>query len=157
MIWTEERKQLARQTCEAWKETPHRNRIAVPLIGVDCIRFVGEVLQSSEVISNFRFPYYSPGYGLFVTHNFLENIFSHLLFTETIEEPEFGALIVCRVGRATNHCGIVIDGKAWHVPFGSVVKGETMDTINIQSLLRITQDGFRNDPAKINVRGFANG
>lgn len=157
MMWTDERKNLARVTCLTWRGTRHKNRICRLQIGIDCIRFVAEVLRTSEVISGFSFPYYATGHGIFVTHNFMEDIFAHLLYTEEIDVPEFGALIVCRVGKATNHCGIVIDEKAWHVPFASEVKPDRLDLMDIQTMLRITQPGFRNDPSTLRIKDFVNG
>lgn len=157
MIWTEQRRQAAREACQLWKDTPHKNRISRLGVGIDCIRFVCEILKAVEVFQEIEFPYYSPGHGLFRERNFLEDVFLKSLRAERIEAPEFGALIVCKVGMNSNHCGIVIDGKAWHVARESTVKPDNINSLKIQSFIRINRIGLQVNPSTLDIKELSNG
>ncbi len=150
-VWTPERKLAALATCMKYVGTPHRNRMAVPgpAGGVDCIHFVAEVLTGAGIIPDHRLPGYDERLGTMRSHNVIEDILVRHLHAEVHTEPDWGDIVICKVGRQSNHVGIVIGENMWHVSSRSFVGYEAL--VNwlprVQSFVRITQTGLRADPA----------
>ncbi len=150
-VWTEERKTRARECAQAWAGTRHRNRIAVKGEGIDCIRFVFEVLASAGVCDRFRMPSYDGRLGILRPVNLMEGLIVDHLFGEvrTKETPlEFGDLCIFECGRCSNHLGIFLDGAVWHVPGQGAVGPDAAANVTpkLQSIVRLTACGFRDHP-----------
>lgn len=156
-VWTEERKDAARAVCQLYAGTPHRARVAIPgrrSGGVDCIHFVDRVLVGAGVIPEHTLPGYDDRAGVFRQRNIIEDILVRHLIADTLPEDAeaaFGDIVICKVGRQSNHVGIVIDGDLWHVPGGGNCCYEHLGNwrTRIQSFVRITALGLTADPAEL--------
>lgn len=153
-MWSQEQKQLANQACHEWSGTRHVNRIAVKGEGVDCVRFVAEILVAAGIIERPEFPRYDERLGVLRKHNIIEDILLQHLHAERIEPADgaqFGDIVVCSVGRQTNHVGIIAgdDLAMWHAPAkGSVGPANWIEWMpRTQSLVRLTAPGYRKVPA----------
>ncbi len=153
MLWTPERKALARDSCRLWGGTRHHNRIAVVGQGVDCVRFVFEVLADAEVSPRFTLPRYTESLGILRARNIMERlILDHWNAGVVPAPPEFGDVAIFKCGMQSNHIGIVMDGgDVWHVPGGGHVGPEAWGNVSkrLQSLLRFTSPGWHTDPGKL--------
>lgn len=150
-LWTAARQELARRECARWAGTPHFNRLAVPGQGVDCIHFVKAILAAAGIIPDFRLPWYDERLGALRTSNILETLLVEHLHAEARppDAGQFGDVVICKAGRQTNHVGILIDGKMWHVPGRGRVGGDSWSQWRerTQSLVTITAEGYRMTPA----------
>lgn len=153
-VWTEERKALARAECQRWAGTPHVNRVAVPGVGIDCIRLLIEILIGAGLYERRQLPFYDERLGALRTRNIIEDLFTSHLHANSLPptaSPAFGDLVVCQCGRQTNHVGMIIDGAFWHVPGRGRVGPESWEAWKgrVQSLVRITAPGFKADPGAL--------
>ncbi len=139
---------LARAECARWAGTPHRNRIAVVGQGVDCLRFVFEVLIAAGVLPRFTLPRYDERLGILREKNVMEALILTHCHATVETEPAFGDVVIFKCGAQSNHAGIIIDGECWHVPGRSRVGTEEWANVRkvTQSLLRLTATGFRESP-----------
>ncbi len=156
-LWTAERQLAARLACRAYAGTPHVNRLNLPGEGVDCVHFVLAVLTAAQLVpAGIRLPAYDERLGRLRERNVIEDILLAHLHCERIEGPEFGALVVCKCGRQSNHVGIAIDGDLWHVPGKGRCGPEAIGPWipRVQSFLRITAPGLRADPAELTAAGI---
>lgn len=139
-----------------WRGTKHANRMAVVGIGVDCIHFVREIMVAGGVCDRFTVPHYSDRLGQGMAVNFMERLFIdcfHAVALPTGMEPEDGDIVIFKVGRQSNHCGIVLGGELWHAVARSWVKNDPLEhwRDKVQSFLRITAPGCRRRPETINM------
>lgn len=152
-MWTPERMNHARIACARWGGTPHRNRIAVPGQGIDCIRFVFEVLIASGAAPRFTLPAYNPNLGLLREVNIMGTLIADYMHAETLPADApltFGDLLIFQCGEVSNHMGIVIDGSVWHVPGKGRCGPAALSTITgLQCIIRITEPGFKSDPSSL--------
>ncbi len=157
MAWDDQSRAAALATAKAYAGTPHRNRMNLPREGVDCIHFVAAVLSGAGLIPLPKLPAYDERLGALRARNVIEDILLEHLHCERIEEPEFGAIVICKCGRQTNHVGIVLDhGEMWHVPGKGYCGPEAV--VNwlprIQAFLRITAPGLKANPATLTAAGI---
>jgi hypothetical protein len=155
MIWTEERTAAARAACQKWAGTPHRNRVAVAGYtgGVDCLRFVFEVVIAAGILPRFSLPSYNERLGILRDRNVMEPIMMEYAHCEAVDvgsrfvAPEFGDVAIFSCGPQSNHTGIVIDGEVWHVPGRGRVGPEAWINVapKLQRLMRFTGTGFAQD------------
>lgn len=156
-VWTLARRADAVAVATEYAGTPHRNRMALPREGVDCIHFVAAVLHGAGVIPWPRLPAYDERLGALRARNVIEDILLEHLHAERIEEPEFGAIVVCKCGRQTNHVGIVLDdGQMWHVPGRGTCGPEAVADWRdrVQAFIRITAVGLKADPGELTAQGI---
>lgn len=151
MIWTIEAKEKARTACREWQGTPHRNRVALKGEGVDCVKFVIEVLVAAGIMTRPALPRYDERLGLLRKHNVIEDILCHYLHAEAHEPadcPAWGDVVICTVGQQSNHVGIIVDGMVWHCPGRGAVGPEGWEDWKpkTQSLVRIRETGYRAEP-----------
>ena len=157
MIWTEARKQSARDAAERFRGTPHRNRIAIPGVGVDCIFLALEIYWAAGIIPRCGVPQYSPALGILRTRNVARDIFMRCAYFEDVgRNPElgFGDLIIFAVGRVANHVGVMIDGACVHSAARVGVLWTTPTAgfcDKIETVLRSRAEGLRCDPASIDA------
>lgn len=160
MIWTPERQASAIAEAKEWHGTPHHDRMRKKAVGVDCINFVCAVLITAGIHEDFRMPGYNTRTGLGRAENTLERVILATFHARALEDREaweFGDLIIFKVGRASNHIGIWLNDRIWHVQARRfvepiVAKQSTYDTV--QSVLRITDTGFRQPPENIKPEDF---
>lgn len=145
MIWTDPQKTAARQSAALWAGTRHANRIAVPGQGIDCLRFVFEVIIAAGILPRFTLPAYDERLGILRETNVMEGLMRDYCFAERASTPDFGDVAVFSCGPQSNHCGIVIDGNVWHVPGRGRVGPEAWSNVapQLQSLMRFTAPGFQ--------------
>ncbi len=153
-IWTPESQAAAREACQLWTGTRHANRIAVPGQGVDCIRFVFEIVIAGGILPRFTLPAYDERLGVLREKNVMETIIREYAHAERVPAdaaPEFGDVAIFKCGDQCNHAGIVIDSQVWHVPGRSRVGPEAWPTVakKLQCLMRFTAPGFKQDPATL--------
>lgn len=147
--WTESEKQLARESCQKWAGTPHRNKIAVPGTGIDCIHFVFEVVSDAGILPRFKLPLYHGNLGVLRESNVMETLCREYSFAERVaagEAPAFGDIAIFKCGEQSNHAGIVTDGgDVWHVPGKSAVGPADWKTVakSLQCLMRFRARGLR--------------
>lgn len=166
-IWTPERTAAAAAEIERWKGTPHRDRMAKPGVGIDCIGLTFQVLQAAEITPPFQMPYYSPRWGMGRAHNIMEGLLRKCLFCEPIKAPidwKPGDLLIFRVGRQSNHIGIFWqEGErlgVWHSRARAAVEFTDYDLTlakTVQTGMRINAPGFRTRPEDLTPADFKNG
>ena len=144
-----------------WLGTPHRNRMAKPGVGVDCLGFVRAILVATGTLPPFEFPFYDPSWGLGRASNIMERVLKLCTNVEIFpanHAPAFGDLIIFAVGRQSNHVGIFLDGAIWHVRTNGVVGPTHPDddlTGHIQSIATITAPGFTRRPETLTATDLA--
>lgn len=153
-VWTPERQAKARKEASRWAGTKHQNRLALPGEGIDCVHFVFEVVIAAGICPRFPIAFYDERLGALRERNIIEDLLLSHLHAESHppdEPPAFGDLVVAKCGRQTNHVGIILDGEMWHVPGrGRVGPAGWADwKPRTQSLVRITETGFIQDPAAL--------
>lgn len=155
-VWTPNRIAIARREFDAWEGTPHRNRMAKKRVGVDCIHFVAAIYVAAGILPAFRFPSYDPSRGILAETNAMGEIFQRLTFCHPIEATaprEFGDVAIFRVGRVSNHVGIIDGDHVWHSLSNCRVHPARYNIWQgeVQELIRIDQDGLRARPEAFRV------
>lgn len=151
-LWTAEAQAAAITEARKLYGTPHRNRMAKPGVGIDCLGFVRAILVAGKILPPFEFPFYDPAWGLGRASNIMERVLRICTTADILPPdtaPQFGDLIIFAVGRQSNHVGIFLDGDIWHVQTNySVGPIHREDDLagKIQCLARITAPGFRSRP-----------
>lgn len=119
-VWIKERREAALAEAASWMGTPHRDRMAVRGQGVDCIRFVFEVLIAAPIVSRRELPPYSTmiGYGK-ESRSLQDSLLAafHCVefdYEQSEEEPQFGDIIVFKNGDQSAHCGWFSSGQLYH-------------------------------------------
>jgi len=153
MIWTPERQALALVSVEKWRGTPHRDRMAVAGVGIDCIHFVAAVLTESGVIPMFRFPGYNPSEGLHERSERIASGFARCLHAAEADKtaPMFGDLAVFKTGRASGHCGFVLGDTLAHALAHQsvIVSNYRIWRPAVHRIFRIEATGFRVTPSDL--------
>lgn len=154
-LWTDEKKDLVRQNCEYWEGTPHRNRVAVHGVGIDCLRFHFSNWVASTNIPAFKFPYYKTMDGMFNESNLMRDIMLQAFHVEQIDkyEPQFGDAVVFRTGSESAHIGTFVDDRLWHSLAGQRVQWCFYNNWlkKIDCLIRLTQPGAKIDPKEVKL------
>lgn len=154
MIWTDERKALARASCQKWQDTPHRPRLAVVGVGIDCIQFLAEVISDSGIIPKSEFTGYVLEDGMFRSSRRLRDAISSCLDVEEInpKENQFGDIAIFVNGNEAQHCGFLDDAHVWHsLATRGVIRSKYSGVwrAGAQVLLRIKSEGFRVPPQSV--------
>lgn len=134
--------------------------MAKPGVGIDCLRFVCEVLQDAEIIPPFTAPFYDPRWGIGRQNNVMERIAHACCATHSVELDEellFGDILIFNVGNQSNHCAILLDGEVWHVKAKAVVAPEPLDEIlpQLQCAIRFLEEGFLRRPETLTREDLA--
>lgn len=147
IIWTPERKELALKSCEKWRGTPHKNRMSVLGVGIDCIKFVNEVLADSGIIDLQQFGGYDIQEGMFGVSDVLKKAVENSLHCERVDvsKNQFGDIAVFRNGMMAGHCGFLDETHIWHSLAGHFVtrSGYRLWNHDIEFLFRITKTGLK--------------
>lgn len=156
MDWTEKEKQALRDSVESWRGTPHLHRRAIKGNGIDCVYFVAAALVEAGVVEPFtRLPSYPTAWGFMTSENALGDGLSQVLTANRLRPTgfAFGDLVVFKAGRNSNHAGIIVDGRLWHVMTGGTVQPSLIarHIFGIQEIIRIRERGWRIDPSKIRI------
>lgn len=160
MIWTDERKQKAIDSCYKWRGTKHRDHLALPGKGVDCINFVCAVAKEAGIVEEFKMPRYNVNLSRRGASDILINSVSSVSSVEKIEDintAQFGDIAVFKSHYCCNHVGIVIEEHGiqylWHVRSGSFVEPFPYQCEKkfVLCLLRFKDLGLTADPSKLNV------
>ena len=79
--------------------------------------------------------------------------FFHAFAVPAGDKTEFGDIVVLKAGEYSNHCGIMLDHGAglrfWHVPARGRCGPDSVLPGRVQSLLRFTGTGYKDNPAEI--------
>ena len=115
-IWTEEARQKAVACLFKWHGTPHKNRIAIVGVGIDCIKFLAEILMDSDIVERITFGSYTVEDGLFEASDRLQKVIEYAFHVEIIpvEEMAFGDVAVFTTGRRSAHIGFHDGRDIWH-------------------------------------------
>lgn len=157
MIFPPDVQALARASCARWRGTPHRNRIAIKGGGIDCIRFIAEVLIDAGVVDRRPLPSYPLSWGVASPESRMGLVMAQMMDVERIPvsdwTPAFGDICIFKVGSQSNHCGIVIDGEVWHVSRNHAVGPEGLEHCRprLQEALRIRRPGWTREPGSVNL------
>ncbi len=151
-IWTPERQALARAEAKSWLGTPHKDRLNIKGVGVDCINFVYEVLIAAGVLERALLGGYDTIVGLHeVTHK-LKNAFKACAKLDEfpIDDPQFGDVVIFQEGKFSAHSGIYLDGMIYHALAGGVVTASLYAEWRrrLDSLLRFTETGLQAEPSE---------
>ena len=155
MIWTPERQKLALESCDKWHGTPHRNRIAIPGVGVDCIKFVHEILYDSGVVPRVEYQGYDLEAGMWGPSDKLQHCILQCVNGEVVQEPyEFGDILLFKTGRRSAHCGFYVPDYIWHsLAHRQVTKSDfPLWRKEIECGIRITSEGLKTSPANIDLK-----
>lgn len=153
IVWTPERRALALASVARWQGTPHYNRIAICGVGVDCIKFVCEVLFDSGVLPRRDFTGYDLQSGLWTESNKLQDTILRCLNAVWVEDGfEFGDIFILKTGRRTAHCGFyTADGYIWHSLGNRCVTKSDFSfwRHEIRGMIRIKKEGFKLNPLSV--------
>ena len=155
-IWTPEAAAAALAFCREFEGTPHRQRRLAAGRGADCVRFTVGVIQAAGILPAFQWPSYAQSYGYGMDVNWLAAEFLRTTFSHSIPvegwEPQTGDIGIFKVGRVSNHTGIVVDGRFWHVTVGRAVHDCNIDAVRalLQEVIRIDSPGLRATPENRN-------
>lgn len=149
-IWTPDRKKTALATLGKWQSTPHRDRIAIPGVGIDCIQLVLQVLIDCEVIPAIVINGYDTTAGMHSHSDRLQRAFKSCMDLEDVPagDPQFGDLAIFKTGNRSGHCGFITEGQIWHaLARRSVTFSDyKLWRWEIETLLRIKAVGFTGNP-----------
>ena len=153
-VWTEARKQAARDELAKWRGLHHCDRIAVPGVGIDCIHLVYRALIAAEIVPERPLGSYDVRAGLGVPSNKLKEILGRCLNSETLPAmtpPEFGDIANFKTGKTSAHVGFHADGYMWHSCSGrGVIVGRwELWRHRIESIVRLKGEGFLVGPENI--------
>ena len=151
MIWTPARRALAIASAAKWRGTPHRDSMAEPGVGIDCIRLVVEILTDAGVTPPFRFPSYNVAEGLHARSDRMRDGFLRYAFAAEADKmnPQFGDIAIGKTGRFSGHCAFMLDGQIVHSLARQfvVVSPWRLWRREMDTLIRIEQTGLREQPA----------
>lgn len=153
-VWDLNRRMAARDVAADFAGTPHRDRMALPREGVDCVNFVLAVLIRTGVVPPAQLPFYHEALGSLRRRNVIEDILAAHLHCDVLQPgspAEFGDIVVCQCGRQSNHVGIIIDGSFWHCPARGHCGPEAWHqwAARAQCLVRVTAPGYKAAPASL--------
>ena len=148
-------------TARHWLGTPHRDRMAMVGVGIDCIHFVRQVMMAGGISESFELPYYLPRWGIGRGNNIMERLllqcFDGVLVPYHMEPLADGDILIFQVGRQSNHCGIVLDGQCWHSQAAYVVHPDPINPeflTRLQAVVRLTARGPRRRPEELQAEDF---
>ena len=124
MILTPEDEVRILEECEVGRGTPHRNRIAKPGVGVDCIKFVLLVMMRAGTIKGLKIPKYPVNVGRRGAEEILiKNIERHL-HVERIDptKARTGDFAIFEARLSCNHVGLVVGPDLWQVLTGAAAE-----------------------------------
>jgi len=124
--------------------------------GVDCVQFVFAVLRAADAVPDFPWPSYRQDVGFSSTRNHLADLMQAVLHVESLNpiewEPRTGDIGIFKVGRTSNHTGIVVGGRFWHVTTRQPVHSQQCAVVRptLQEVLRLTAAGLKSEPENLN-------
>lgn len=145
-------KELAELLNEArrWEGTPHRDRMAKPGVGIDCLFFLRELAVFAGVLPPFQMPFYRPIWGVGREFNVIERVLltcCHAVKLDPAEPLQDGDAVIFTVGKQSNHVALVLDGMLWHSVADQGVTADPLTTGQPwQSVVRLTAPGFIRRP-----------
>jgi cell wall-associated NlpC family hydrolase len=149
-IWTPDRIAIARAEAESWLGTRHHNRLAIKGVGVDCIKFVYEVLIAAGILERAELGGYATTIGLHETTHKLKRAFKSCARVLEVPpvDPQFGDIVVFKEGKFSAHTGIVIDGRIFHALSNNVVTASNFVEWgrHLDCFLRVESIGLIGDP-----------
>lgn len=154
-IWTPERQAAALAAAETFRGTPHMQRRREAGRGVDCVQFVIAVLQASGVLPDFQWPQYRQDIGFRIGRNQLGDLMREVFYAESIEvagwEPKTGDVGIFKCGKTSNHCGIIIGGRFWHVTTTSPTHDVSPRVVtgHLQEVVRFSRAGLKSEPRNL--------
>ena len=150
-IWTQHRRALALAAVARWHGTPHRDSMAEPGVGVDCIRLVVAILTESGVTEPFTFPAYNVAEGLHDKSGRMRDGFLRCSHSRTVDkrDPQFGDVAVFKTGRMSGHCAFLLDGQLCHALARQFVmlSEYRLWRREVDCLIRLEAVGLRAQPA----------
>jgi hypothetical protein len=154
LIWTEERKALARLSFAKWHGTPHRDRLALVGVGIDCINLIAEVLTDAGIVQRRPFTGYKLDHGTHRQSQRLHAAISNALHVEALPSgapSEFGDLWSFSTGNRSGHCAIVGDGVIWHAMGNNRVTFTELERWQpeLDKAYRLTDLGWYVDPQTV--------
>ena len=155
-VWTDESAAAALAFCREFEGTPHMQRRLKAGKGADCVRFTVGVIQAAGILPDFPWPSYAQTYGFGADVNWLAAEFLRTTFSHSVAvadwQPQTGDVGIFKVGAVSNHVGIVVDGRFWHVTVGRAVHDCNVDAVrgSLQEVIRIDQPGLRAIPENRN-------
>jgi hypothetical protein len=156
-IWTPERQALALGSLNKWHGTRHRDKLAIPGVGIDCINLITQVLFDAGIMEQRAFTGYRIDHGLHTVSTRLENAIEKALQVERLDNFQnsdnwaFGDIWIFRTGRRSGHCGFHEGGRIWHSLAGHVVTWGDASTWRreIEAAYRLTGLGWMADPQHV--------
>lgn len=147
-------RERAQAFLERFKGVRHAPRRACEKRGVDCIQLVIGTIQAGGFIGEFRWPQYRQDVGFHLRKNSLEEVLKSVFFCKNkpedspVQDFDIGLF---KVGRMSNHCGIMMGGRFWHVTNDHPVHSTSHAAIerNLESWIRLEKKGFRTQPANL--------
>lgn len=150
IVWTPSARELAMRSLHKWHGTPHKNRLNIPGIGIDCIKLVAEVLVDSEIVNRLPYGSYSVEHGLFEPSDRLQKVIECAFHVErvAIAEHHFGDIPIFRTGKRSAHMGFLDDENIWHALANRSVTHSNFNlwSRDVDVLYRITARGWKNNP-----------
>lgn len=127
--------------------------------GVDCVHFVAAVLAEAGLVEPFdRLPSYPKTWGLTSPENVLGIGLQKTLHCKRVPFDQMGGLmpgdiVIFKAGRQSNHAGIFVDGRVWHVMTGGHVHPALPIRFHsrIQEVVRLIGKGWKAEPNSVNV------
>ena len=155
-VWTDDSRAKAIECLHKWHGTPHKNRIAVVGVGIDCIKLLAEILIDSNIVERISFGSYSVSDGQFEESTRLQSVIEHAFHVEqvAIADMIFGDIPVFRTGNRSAHVGFMDGRDVWHALANRSVTHNDWKLWrhDIAVAYRLTARGWKNSPqATINL------
>lgn len=149
-VWTDEARRKALAACDKWHGTPHKDRIAIVGVGIDCIKFLAEILMDAEIVDRVPFGSYTVQDGAFEVSTRLESVIETAFFVDSIpvDEMTFGDVAVFTTGRRSAHIGWHDGRDIWHALANRCVTHNDFKLWrrDIAKAYRITARGWKTNP-----------
>jgi hypothetical protein len=128
--------------------------------GVDCLNLIAAVLGEAKIVEPVkRLPSYPLAWGLMSPENVLGKGLGQVLTARRLDPSgfKFGDIVVFKAGRQSNHVGIIVDGRLWHVMTGGTVQPTLIARHigGIQEIVRLIDRGWKKDPNTVKVKDLA--
>ncbi len=149
-LWTPERRELALACLRSWHGVPHRDRIAVPGVGIDCIQLVIQVHIAAGLIPPTVVSGYDVQAGMFKQTDRLKNAIKSCadVVEADPDQPQFGDVVIFKTGTRSGHVGFYTSNELWHALAGRcvTVSRYSLWRREVDSLLRLQAAGYTGDP-----------
>lgn len=154
-VWTQDRRELALLSLERWRGTPHRNRLAEPGVGIDCIKLVYRVCHEAGVFPSSDFNGYDTSSGMWKQSSKLQDTILQCVHGSFVDRGpwEFGDIAIFKTGNRSAHCGFIAGRSLWHALANRCVTESDLALWEgeFAGAVRLSAAGFKASPDRVPI------